>query len=52
MQGGINNKGDGEMIKKLDEVMIYVYDHDKAIEFWTKNLNFVVVADDEEMVCA
>lgn len=49
MQGGINNKGDGEMIKKLDEVMIYVYDHDKAIEFWTKNLNFVVVADDEEM---
>lgn len=49
MQGDINNKGDGEMIKKLDEVMIYVYDHDKAIEFWTKNLNFVVVADDEEM---
>ena len=49
MQGDINNKGDGEMIKKLDEVMIYVYNYDKAIEFWTKNLNFVVVADDEEM---
>ncbi|ANQ63260.1 VOC family protein [Staphylococcus equorum] len=29
--------------------MIYVYDHDKAIEFWTKNLNFVVTADDEQM---
>lgn len=49
MQGEVNNKGDGEMIKKLDEVMIYVYDHDKAIEFWTKNLNFVVTANDEQM---
>ncbi|MDG0842177.1 VOC family protein [Staphylococcus equorum] len=37
------------MIKKLDEVMIYVYDHDKAIEFWTENLDFVVADDGEEM---
>lgn len=49
MQDKINNRGDGEMIKKLDEVMIYVYNHDKAIQFWTENLDFVVVADDEEM---
>lgn len=37
------------MIKKLDEVMIYVYNHDEAIQFWTENLDFVVAADDEEM---
>lgn len=37
------------MIQRLDEVMIYVYDHDKAITFWTKNLYFKVVEDTEEM---
>ena len=37
------------MIQRLDEVMIYVYDHDKAITFWTKNLDFKVVEDTEEM---
>ena len=36
------------MIQRLDEVMIYVYDHDKAITFWTKNLDFKVVEDTEE----
>ncbi|NWK84278.1 VOC family protein [Staphylococcus sp. GSSP0090] len=37
------------MIQRLDEVMIYVYDHDKAITFWTENLDFKVVEDTEEM---
>jgi lactoylglutathione lyase len=29
--------------------MIYVYNHDKAITFWTKNLDFKVVEDTEEL---
>ena len=37
------------MIQRLDEVMIYVYNHDKAITFWTKNLDFKVVEDTEEL---
>lgn len=37
------------MINRLDEVMIYVYDHDKAIAFWTQHLGFNVADDTEEM---
>lgn len=37
------------MLDRLDEVMIYVYDHDKAIDFWTTHLSFTVVEDTTEM---
>lgn len=37
------------MLEKLDEVMIYVYDHDKVMHFWTKYLHFIVSQDIEEM---
>ena len=29
--------------------MIYVYDHDKVMQFWTEHLNFTVSEDTEEM---
>ncbi|KAB7672245.1 VOC family protein [Bacillus sp. B1-b2] len=35
------------MISKLGQVMIYVNDQDKAAEFWTKQLNFVVKSDED-----
>lgn len=37
------------MLNRLDEVMIYVYDHNKAIDFWTTYLSFTVVEDTTEM---
>lgn len=37
------------MLDRLDEVMIYVYNHDKAIDFWTTHLSFTVVEDTTEM---
>ncbi|MEB7038922.1 VOC family protein [Staphylococcus gallinarum] len=37
------------MLKRLDEVMIYVYDHDKVMQFWTEHLNFTVSEDTAEM---
>lgn len=35
------------MISKLGQVMIYVNDQDRAVEFWTKQLNFVVKSDED-----
>ena len=29
--------------------MIYVYDHDKVMQFWTEHLNFTVSEDTAEM---
>ena len=37
------------MLNHVAEIMIYVYDHNKAIQFWTEHLNFTVVEDTEEM---
>ncbi|MDU9418969.1 VOC family protein [Staphylococcus lloydii] len=37
------------MLNRLDEVMIYVNNHDKVIDFWTTHLSFTVVEDTTEM---
>ena len=37
------------MLNHVAEIMIYVYDHNKAIQFWTEHLNFTVVEVTEEM---
>mgnify|MGYP002656050885 CR=1 FL=1 len=37
------------MMNHVAEIMVYVYDHDKAIQFWTEHLNFSIVEDTEEM---
>ncbi|WP_106534838.1 VOC family protein [Planomicrobium soli] len=34
------------MINKLGQVMLYVNNQDKAVEFWTKKLGFTVLADE------
>lgn len=34
------------MISKLGQVMLYVNDQDKTLDFWTKKLGFLVVADE------
>lgn len=35
------------MIKKLNQVMLYVDDQNKAVDFWTNVLGFVVKGEDE-----
>lgn len=35
------------MIEKLHQVMLYVDDQEKAVEFWKDVLNFVVKSEDE-----
>lgn len=34
------------MINKLGQVMVYVEDQDKAVEFWTEKAGFTVIADE------
>ena len=34
------------MIRKLGQVMVYVDDQDKAVQFWTEKAGFVVIADE------
>lgn len=35
------------MIKTLGQVMLYVEDQEKSVEFWTKELGFVIKAKEE-----
>lgn len=35
------------MIEKLHQVMLYVDDQEKAVEFWKDVMNFVVKSEDE-----
>lgn len=35
------------MIKTLSQVMLYIEDREKSVEFWTKTLDFVIKAQEE-----
>lgn len=36
------------MINILGQVMVYVYDQDKAVKFWTDKAGFVVIAEENQ----
>lgn len=35
------------MIQKLGQVMLYVNDQDKAVQFWVEKVGFCVIADED-----
>ncbi len=34
------------MITKIGQIMLYVNDQDKAVNFWTENMGFVIVSEE------
>ena len=35
------------MIHKLGQIMVYVNDQDKALQFWTEKVGFTVISEED-----